>query len=184
MDAAIDILSWILLVSGGVFMVISAIGINRMPDVYTRLHAASVADTLGAGLLLAGMMLQAGLSLVTVKLVMILAILFFASPVAGHALARAALAAGVRPHVRNPEESADACEPDFEIEIVPHESVREDVKQIRSPQALAPAGRAAKKAQTKPAADKKPASRKAKAASSSTRKRAARKPAAGKPTKE
>ncbi|MFN0262839.1 monovalent cation/H(+) antiporter subunit G [Tepidamorphus sp. 3E244] len=138
MEQVIDILSWILLVAGGIFLLISAVGINRMPDVYTRLHAASVGDTLGAGLLIAGMMLQAGISLVSVKLFMILGILFFASPVAGHALARAALAAGVRPHVRNPEESADACEPDYHVDIVPHDSVREDVKQIRTPDALSP----------------------------------------------
>lgn len=141
METVIDILSWVLLVAGGAFMVISAIGVNRMPDVYTRLHAASVADTLGAGLLIAGMMLQAGPSLVTAKLVMILAILFFSSPVAGHALARAALAAGVRPHVDHPEESGEACSKEFDIEAVPHETVREDVKLIPSIGGRRPVGR-------------------------------------------
>ena len=144
MQMVIDILSWVLLVAGGVFMVISAFGVNRMPDVYARLHAASVADTLGAGLLIAGMMLQAGPTLVTAKLVMILAILFFSGPVAGHAVARAALAAGVRPHVDHPEESADACGDDFNVEALPHETVRDDVKLIRSLKGLRPAGRAAK----------------------------------------
>lgn len=141
MELIIDIASWALLLAGGAAMIISAVGINRMPDVYTRLHAASVADTLGAGLLLTGLMLQAGLSLVTAKLVIILAILFFTSPVAGHAVARAALTAGVRPHVDDPEASADACGKDFNVEAVPHEIVRDDVKQIRTTRGLSPAGR-------------------------------------------
>ena len=143
MQMVIDILSWVLLVAGGVFMVISAFGVNRMPDVYARLHAASVADTLGAGLLIAGMMLQAGPTLVTAKLVMILAILFFSSPVAGHALARAALVAGVRPHVDHPEESGEACGPEFNVEAIPHETVREDVKLIPSLGGRRPASRKA-----------------------------------------
>ena len=47
------------------------VGLLRMPDFYTRMHAASVTDTLGAGLILLGLMLQAGLTLVTVKLLMV-----------------------------------------------------------------------------------------------------------------
>ncbi|MCB1478678.1 MAG: monovalent cation/H(+) antiporter subunit G [Tepidamorphaceae bacterium] len=180
MESVINILSWILLVAGGVFMVISAYGVNRMPDVYTRLHAASVGDTLGAGLLIAGMMLQAGPTLVTAKLVMILAILFFSSPVAGHALARAALAAGVRPHVDNPEESGEACGPEFDVHAIPHETVREDVKLIPSIGGRMPASR--KAAQTnaaKPKAAAKPAVAKPKAAKPKTSKpaRTAAKPA-------
>ena len=141
MQVMIDVASWVLLIAGGIAMVISAVGINRMPDVYTRLHAASVADTLGAGLLIAGMILQAGVSLVTAKLLFILAILFFTGPVAGHALARAALAAGVRPHVTDPEEADDACGPEFFVKALPHETVRDDVKSIVRRPGLAPAGR-------------------------------------------
>lgn len=91
---AADILFWIssaLIVAGAVFVLIGAIGIVRMPDVYTRLHAASVLETLGAGLLLIGMMLTAGLSLVTLKLFFVLALIVFTAPVATHALAQAAL---------------------------------------------------------------------------------------------
>ncbi len=93
----IDLLSWICLVAGGVFCLIGAVGLVRMPDVYTRMHAASVIETLGAGLVLVGLMLQAGLTLVTVKLLIVGALIFFASPTATHALARAALARGLRP---------------------------------------------------------------------------------------
>jgi multicomponent Na+:H+ antiporter subunit G len=92
-----DIVGWVLILGGGIFVVIGALGILRMPDLFTRLHAASVGDTFGAGLMLIGMMVMAGLSLVTLKLLFLLLFLWFAGPVATHALARAALLAGVKP---------------------------------------------------------------------------------------
>jgi len=91
MSALVDAASWALIAAGSAFAVIGALGLLRMPDFYTRMHAASVTDTLGAALLLAGMMLQAGFSLVAVKLAIIGALVFFTSPTATHALARAAL---------------------------------------------------------------------------------------------
>jgi len=92
-----DVLGWVLILGGGIFVVIGAIGLNRMPDVFTRMHATSVGDTFGAGLMIAGMMVQAGFSLVTAKLLFLLLFLWFTGPVATHALARAALIAGVKP---------------------------------------------------------------------------------------
>ena len=103
MKLAIDILSWALLVSGGLFCMIGAIGLLRMPDFYTRMHAASVVDTIGAGLMLVGLLLQAGLTLVGAKLVVIGPLLLFTSPTATHALARAALLRGVQPLLAEPE---------------------------------------------------------------------------------
>ena len=97
MAALIDAASWALLASGGVFCVIGAVGLIRMPDFYTRMHAASVVDTLGAGLILAGLMLQAGLTLVSAKLLIIGLLIFFTSPTATHALVRAAFVRGVPP---------------------------------------------------------------------------------------
>jgi multicomponent Na+:H+ antiporter subunit G len=107
MSAAIDLLSWVLLAGGGLFCMIGALGLLRMPDLYTRMHAASVVDTLGAALLLLGMMLQAGVTLISVKLGFIGLLLFFTSPAATHALARAALLRGVHPQLarREPEPS-------------------------------------------------------------------------------
>lgn len=90
-------LGWIFLGLGSIFCVIGALGLVRMPDFYTRVHAASVTDTLGAGCMLVGMMFGAGLSFVTVKLVIIGVLIFFTSPTATHALARAAMHRGVRP---------------------------------------------------------------------------------------
>lgn len=97
MTAVIDALSWLCLAGGGFFAVVGGVGLLRMPDCYTRMHAASVTETLGAGLLLAGLVLQAGLSLIAVKLAILGLLIFFASPTATHALARAALARGVAP---------------------------------------------------------------------------------------
>lgn len=93
----IDVASWMLMVIGGAFCLIGATGVLRMPDFFTRMHAASVTDTLGAGLMLAGLVLQAGLTLVTVKLIVIGLLILLTSPAATHALAQAALARQIKP---------------------------------------------------------------------------------------
>ena len=92
-----------IVLAGSVFMVIGALGVIRMPDVYTRLHAASVSDTFGVGLILIGLILVGGLTLVSVKLAFLLAFLFLTGPVATHAVARAALDAGVKARDRKGE---------------------------------------------------------------------------------
>ncbi len=97
MSVLIDGLSWLLLVIGGAFCIIGAVGMLRMPDFFTRLHAASVIETLGGGLILFGLLLQAGFTLVSVKLLIIGLLVFFASPTATHALARAAMERGLKP---------------------------------------------------------------------------------------
>ena len=97
MNLAIELASWVLLAGGSFFLLIGGIGLWRMPDFFTRLHAASLTDTGGAGLMLAGLILQAGLSLVTLKLMLLLFFIFFTSPTAAHALARTALHEGLEP---------------------------------------------------------------------------------------
>lgn len=97
MNAALDLASWILLAAGGLFCIVGAVGLHRMPDFYTRVHAASITDTVGAGLVLIGLILQAGWTLVAAKLVIIGLLLFLGSPTAAHAIARAALGRGLRP---------------------------------------------------------------------------------------
>lgn len=87
----LDIASWALIVAGSFFILVGSFGMLRMPEVFTRMHAASITDTLGAGFLILGMTLQAGLSLVTLKLLILLALFFFTGPVVTHALAQAAL---------------------------------------------------------------------------------------------
>ena len=80
---------------------VGGIGLIRMPDVFTRMHAASVSETLGTGLLVLGMVLQAGFTLVTVKLLIIFFMLMIVAPVSTHALARAALHDGKLPLLIN-----------------------------------------------------------------------------------
>ena len=87
----IGVVSAILLLVGSVFALIGSIGIVRMPDVFTRLHAAGITDTLGAAGVLLGLALKAGFSLLLVKLLLMLAFLLLLNPTACHALARAAL---------------------------------------------------------------------------------------------
>ena len=97
MNIIIDLLSWASLMAGSIFLIIGTIGLIRFPDFFTRLHASSVVDTLGFILIMMGLMLQAGLSLVTVKLILIVIFILFTSPTAAHALAKAALHGGVKP---------------------------------------------------------------------------------------
>lgn len=97
-----EILSWMLLLGGGFFLMVGGAGLLRLPDFYTRLHAAGITDTLGAGLILLGLMLQAGPTLVTIKLILIGVFLFFTSPTATHAVANAAFVAGLKPRLTKP----------------------------------------------------------------------------------
>ena len=91
MSIVVNGLSALLLLSGGVFCLIGALGLFRMPNFITRVHAASLIDSLGAILVISGLMLHAGLTLVTIKLMLILIFLLLTGPTAIHALVNAAL---------------------------------------------------------------------------------------------
>lgn len=104
MSVVIEVLSWVCLVGGGLFAAIGGLGLIRMPDFYTRMHAASLIDTMGAGLILLGLLLQAGFGLIGLKLLMLAGLIFLSSPTATHALARAAMAKGVEPLLAKSEE--------------------------------------------------------------------------------
>lgn len=93
-----DVFSWSLILAGCGFIFTGAFGVLRMPDFYTRLHAAGLTDTMGSGFLLIGLMLQAGISLASLKLALMLLFIYFTSPIATHALANAAYSAGLRMH--------------------------------------------------------------------------------------
>ena len=99
MAIALDILSWALIVAGGAFCLIGGLGMLRLPDVYARMHAAGIIDTAGAGLISLGLMVQAGFTLVTVKLLLIVLFILYTSPVSTHALAQSALSTGVKPQL-------------------------------------------------------------------------------------
>lgn len=107
MSMLIDWLSGLLLLSGGALCITGGIGLLRMPDFFSRVHAAGVTETLAAPLLLFGLMLQMDWSLDMVKVVMILVFVLATNPTASHAMAKAALHGGLRPlQAHEPEQAA------------------------------------------------------------------------------
>jgi multicomponent Na+:H+ antiporter subunit G len=95
LDIILDALSWILMASGAFFALTGALGIIRFPDIFSRMHAAGMVDTLGIGLILVGLMFQSDERIVVVKLGLIILFIFFTSPTTTFALARAALDDGM-----------------------------------------------------------------------------------------
>ena len=93
----VDILSWLSFISGGFFLFVGSLGMVRLGDFWARLHAASVIDSAGIGLILLGFLLQSGFSLVAVKIIIIVVFLFITGPTASHAVANAAFVSGSRP---------------------------------------------------------------------------------------
>jgi multicomponent Na+:H+ antiporter subunit G len=103
-----EILAYLLIFSGAGFCLIGAIGVLRFPDVYSRMHSAGITDTLGALLVLLGLLLLAGVSLAGAKLLFILAFLWMSSPTATHALAKAARHGGVHPVLADGSQGGDS----------------------------------------------------------------------------
>ncbi|WP_300541413.1 monovalent cation/H(+) antiporter subunit G [Maricaulis sp.] len=85
--------------AGLVFVLAGAIGVIRLPDFYTRMHSAGVTDTLGAELIVLGLVLQAHDWQTVAKLALVGLLLFLTSPTATHAIANAAHRAGHKPHL-------------------------------------------------------------------------------------
>lgn len=109
MAALLDILSWIFLMVGGFLGITGAVGLFRFPDFFTRLHAASVTDTLCVGFIVLGLMLQATSLMMVIKLLLIMLILTYTSPTAAHALARSALHGGMKPVLDGDETAASTA---------------------------------------------------------------------------
>ncbi len=97
MSNIITILSGIFIITGALAIIIGLVGVFRMPDFYTRLHAASIIDTMGTMLILVGLMLYSGFTLVSVKLFLIMMFILITTPAAAHALAKSALHGGLEP---------------------------------------------------------------------------------------
>ena len=79
------------------FLFAAAVGVLRLPDVFTRSHAVSLTDSLGALFLLGGLALYQGFSTNLVKILIVLVLLYLLNPVIAHATVRAALRAGLKP---------------------------------------------------------------------------------------
>ena len=103
MDAQllISILSGCFILLGVLALLIGALGLLRLPDVYCRIHAVGMIDTAGASFIILGLAIHEGVSLITVKLLFIGIFLFFTSPIATHAVAQVAHKSGVVPVGRN-----------------------------------------------------------------------------------
>jgi multicomponent Na+:H+ antiporter subunit G len=106
-EMAVQILSWGFILSGSAFTITGGIGILRFPDFWSRMHAASVTDSAGMILLVLGMCLQAGLTLITVKLLIIAAFIFITGSTATHAVANAALVSGAKPDSDEDDRNAE-----------------------------------------------------------------------------
>lgn len=115
LDLAIEILTWLMMMVGCFFVLITGYGLLKFPDLYTRIHAGGMADTLAAFLIFGGLALQSGFTLVTVKLFFIVAFLFITSPTSTYALAQATFVAGLKPKLDGfggDEEEATNAAPD------------------------------------------------------------------------
>jgi multicomponent Na+:H+ antiporter subunit G len=105
---ALQITSTVFIVLGALVMLTGAAGVLRFPDFYTRLHAGGKGDTLGQGLILVGLALPVGLSLITLKIALIILFIFIFNPTATHALARGAWILGQKPwHTHHGEPRTD-----------------------------------------------------------------------------
>ncbi len=110
MPLAIEAASWFFFGLGGIVLIVGAVGMLRLPDFWSRIHAAGMIDTVGAEFMLFGMMLQSGLTLTTLKLVLIGLFVFIAGPTATHAMANAAWSAGEKPKGLAHDDSARFAE--------------------------------------------------------------------------
>lgn len=106
-----EILAGVLMFGGVFFMLIGSIGLLRMPDFYTRAHAAGKIDTLGIMLFIVGMVVYEGLTLVSAKLALVAVFVALTSPVATHQMTRRALAYGLKPWVRPEAQTGETEEP-------------------------------------------------------------------------
>lgn len=103
----LDIISSILLVAGVFFGLSGAIGLFKFPDFFTRVHAASVTDSIASILVIGGLLLQTSFDLNTAKLLFILLFLMITSPTASHALAKSARHGGLLTLAENKKEQPE-----------------------------------------------------------------------------
>ncbi len=98
-DTILTVIRDIFLIAGSLAILIGTFGILRFPELFSRIHAAGIAEIAGASLIIAGLLIESGVSLVSLKLLIILIFLFFTSPTSSHALAKAAIHGNVLPVV-------------------------------------------------------------------------------------
>ena len=101
------VIASLLLIGGALFMLIGSLGVLRLPDFYSRTHAATNVDTLGVFLFVIGLAVYDGWTLTTVKLILVAVFVLIVNPVGTHALASSARATGLKPWTKKSEEESD-----------------------------------------------------------------------------
>ncbi len=101
------IITGILLALGCFFIIVASIGIIRFPDFFSRIHPVGKSDTLGQLLILSGLAVYEGFTLVSIKLLIIFTFILIANPTATQALAKAAFVAGLKPWEKEKVEKND-----------------------------------------------------------------------------
>jgi multicomponent Na+:H+ antiporter subunit G len=96
-----NILTILFVITGIAFILVGSLGILRLPDFFTRTHAVSKSDTLGIIFVISGLVIYEGLTLSSLKLVLIIMFIALANPIGSHALAKAALKKGLKPKLHD-----------------------------------------------------------------------------------
>lgn len=99
-----EFIAGLFLAGGAFFLLASAIGMLRLPDFYCRLHASGNSETLGVMLSFMGLVIYEGLTLTSLKMIMIFLLIFLGNPIGTHILSKAAYKSGH--HVWTLEEAA------------------------------------------------------------------------------
>ena len=97
MDTLINLISFIFIFIGSMTILIGSLGLLRLPDVFSRIHAVGMIDTAGIGFIIFGLLIYSGFSIVSIKLLILGFVLIFTSPISGHTVAISAKKTGLEP---------------------------------------------------------------------------------------
>ncbi len=98
-----EILTVVFLIAGFFFLMVGTVGVIRLPDFFSRMHAVGKCDTLGVLLSVIALIIYEGFSFVALKLVFVWVFLLIANPTATHVFCRAAIRSGLKPWTRTEE---------------------------------------------------------------------------------
>lgn len=94
LDCLRELIAAIFMTGGMIFFIGSAVGMLRLPDFYSRVHASGNSETLGCTLSFLGLMIYEGLTLTTAKMAFVFLLVFLANPIGSHILSKAAYKTG------------------------------------------------------------------------------------------
>ena len=105
MEIIVQLISFLFIILGSLIILVGSLGLLRLPDVFSRIHAVGMIDTAGIGLIITGLIIYSGFSTVTIKLLIMGLILFFTSPISGHAVAISAKKNNFKPVLKKREKN-------------------------------------------------------------------------------